>query len=72
VKIREFYYKSEGVAKNHKTARKWFEKAVDVTNLNKHEKQWAEANFWLGKMMVRGEGGSKNLMKGLDLIHEAT
>lgn len=69
IQIGKFSYKGCGVTKSHKTARDWFEKGIDAIDTESEE--WPKVNFWLGKMMVRGEGGSKDFAKGIILIEKA-
>ena len=65
-KIGEFYYNGNGVVKNHKEARKWFEKASQGNMNPIHFKGYAE--FWLGKMMMKGEGGCTDINNGIQFI----
>jgi len=65
----ELCYKGKGVTKNHKVAREWFEKAIDVIDTNSNI--WLKANYKLGRMMARGEGGSKDIAQGITLIQKA-
>jgi len=69
VKIGILFYKGIGVTKSNRTARDWFEKAVD--SIDDGSEKWLEANFWLGKMMMRGEGGIEDMTGGIDLIQKA-
>jgi len=69
-------HEGKGVTKCHKTAREWFEKAVNIMNeiegTGKEVKEvWLIAAFMLGKMMVRGEGGSEDFIGGITLIEKA-
>merc|ERR1712157_626319 len=67
--IGEFYYKGKGVPKSHKVAREWFKKAIDMIGPNSDF--WLEANYYLGNMMVEGEGGPTDFVQGITLIHKA-
>jgi len=63
------YYSGKGVSKDHKVAREWFEKASEKVEIN-DEAETMEARYWLGMMMMMGEGGEKNYTKGLFLIED--
>jgi len=68
-KIGEFYYNGKGVAKNYKEARKWFEKASQGGR--RLDRFKADAEFWLGKMMMKGEGGCTDVSNGIQLISKS-
>merc|ERR1739846_294256 len=59
IRIGELSYKGKGVTKNYKTARRWFEKAIEVSDDKSEER--LRANFWLGKMMMKGQGGTEDI-----------
>jgi len=65
LKVGKCYYNGKGVGRNLAVARKWFVKA------SKDEDSVPESMFWLGKMMMRGEGGSRNIAQGLTLINDS-
>jgi len=65
MKIGKFYYYGKGVTKNLKTARDWFEK------VSKEDVCQFKAEFWLGKMMMKGEGGFEDRVKGFTLINSS-
>lgn len=70
VEMGQLYYKGEGVKMSHKNARELFEKAVIKIGLESSD-EWLRANFLMGRMMVRGEGGSKDIIGGITLIQKA-
>jgi len=53
----------KGVTKNLQIARMWFEKAVGVEV--RSDNYFLYGNFLLGKMMISGEGGNKDVIGGI-------
>mmetsp|Transcript_13914 Transcript_13914/g.30563 ORF Transcript_13914/g.30563 Transcript_13914/m.30563 type:complete len:340 (-) Transcript_13914:76-1095(-) len=66
IKIGKLHYQGKGAKKSLKVAREWFQKAVD-----KKKKKSSEARFLLGKMMMKGEGGPKDILRGFKLIERS-
>jgi len=66
LKMGKIHYKGEGFLKNHKLARRWFHKAYSSDEEVSCFK--AEAGFLLGKMMIKGLGGPRNISRGCALI----
>ena len=56
------YLKGDRTAKNLESARKWFKMAGSVQ---------AEAQCYLGLMMIQGDGGAKIRTEGLSLVEQA-
>ena len=54
--------KGEGVRADLVAARGWFKKSAQ--NIDK-------AKFELGKMIIKGEGGTKDFRRGMELIMES-
>ena len=56
------YYTGDGIPLNHTEARRNFKAAASEV---------LEAQFMLGKMLIRGEGGSSNLVEGVKFMERA-
>ena len=72
--IGKFYYEGKGVEQNHRVAREWFEKCLNSYNI--FFKRFyitldIQVKFLLGKMMVRGEGGPKDIISGIGYMQDA-
>ena len=65
IHLGKLYYSGKGVEKNYKLARGWFLKSDTKREAS------PEVHFLVGKMMIKGEGGSKDFCRGIRRIERS-